>query len=260
MTEDQRYGGKNYVGKVMKGQKKQDEWINKLQDLITNSKFNRDIENYLNRILKYDNIPRKKIKFLNFIKASIVKDDKIAEKLWTIIEQTIKPVQQELQNGNTENKSANIGEANKSANNESFTIDNKSNCQTTDETNDANLKRKIDDYQNSENKKVKIESKTSPDELSVDQTESINKVIENLIERSKETQTLINPIKLTKKILKRKENHKMQLKKFKKLIRRLGPYTEFKELAINEFYEKFIQKLSSKDCFQIDQEMIAYKI
>lgn len=255
MTEDQRYGGKNYVAKELKGQKKQEQWINKLQDLVTNSKFSKDISGYLTRILNYDNIPRKKPKFINFVKASIVKDERVAEKLWTIIEQALKPV-----NDNLENKSTNAKQVNKSSNDKvNDELTNGKNERTADLTNgdqndDLKRKNEVDDPQL---KKVK---KHDLNENSADQDESINKVIENLIERSKESETSINPTKLTKKVLKRKENREMKLKKFKKLIRRLGPYTEFKDLSINEFYDKFIGKLSEKDCFLIDKEMIAYKV
>ena len=240
----------------MKGQKKQDEWMSKLQDLITNSKFGREIDSYLNRILKYDNIPRKKAKFLNFVKASIVKDDRVGEKLWLIIEQAIKPVQQQAQKADIENKATNVKED--KLNNDKSNAKEKSIAIINNNDDKNDLKRKIEDDQNLvENKKAKgVQSDLN--ESTVGES-SLNQVIENLIERSKETQTIINPSKLAKKILKRKDNQQMQLKKFKKLIRRLGPFTEFKELPINEFYFKFIEKLSEKDYFQINKETILYK-
>ena len=275
MTEDQRYGGLNYISKEMKGQKKQEQWIGKLQDLISNSKFDRNTEGYLNRILGYENIPRKKAKFLNFVKASIVKDASVGERLWSIIEQAIKPAQQ---NGSSNVPKKPVSDpAVSSKNNENQSTNVEENGQTNGQTNGQSdtvnenaLKRKKED-DGVQKKKAKVENGDLNGEMAEHNESSLSlkestvadpagQVIEDLIERSKKTQTAINPVKLAKKVLKRKENHQMQLKKFKKLIRRLGPYTEFKDLPIGEFYGKFIERLSSKDCFQIDQEVITYKI
>ncbi|XP_029173041.1 cell growth-regulating nucleolar protein isoform X2 [Nylanderia fulva] len=74
ITEAERYGGKNYVSKpnANKGERKQQEWIcvvNNLLSGITNlSKAER---NFLNTLSKYDNLPRKKVKFLNFVRSAV---------------------------------------------------------------------------------------------------------------------------------------------------------------------------------------------
>lgn len=281
LTEDQRYGGKNYVAKEMKGQKKQEQWISKLQELISNSKFDRTTEGYLNRVLGYENIPRKKAKFLNFVKASIVKDASVGEKLWSIIEQAIKPAEQngasngptKKSNGdpngnpngklngstNNENQSTNKIEESRQANDELDQVD-ENGLKRKTETGDVSVRTKKTKAENGDLNGTSAdhdESVLSLNESTVD--DPIGEVIRGLIERSKETETAINPAKLAKKVLRRKENRQMSLKKFKKLIRRLGPHTEFKDLPINEFYEKFIESLSAKDCFRIDKEVIAYK-
>lgn len=280
MTEDQRYGGKDYVAKEMKGQKKQEQWISKLQDLISNSKFDRYTEGYLKLILNYENIPRKKAKFLNFVKASIVKDASVGEKLWSIIEQAIKPAVPQTGSSTAPKKSngdpaiSNKNENQQTMNGHVEENDHvKENGQASDkpdEMRENGLKRKTEKSDESvQSKKAKNGDLNGDSADHNESTLSLNdsivndpamQVVEDLIERSKETQTAINPVKLTKKVLKRKENNQMQLKKFKKLIRRLGPYTEFKDLPIGEFNAKFIEKLSAKDCFQIDKEVIVYKI
>lgn len=266
----------------MKGQKKQEQWVSKLQELISNSKFDRSMTGHLNRIIGYENIPRKKAKFLNFVKASIVRDASVAEKLWSIIEQAIKPAEQNgasngqanKSNGNPNsttngNQNGNAkGNLNGSDGNENQSTNGVEESKPANGRQDENeLKRKPEGDESVRTKKAKVEN---GDLHSADHNESvlslnestaddpIGKVIRELIERSRETQTAINPAKLAKKVLRRKENRQMELKKFKKLIRRLGPHTEFKDLPINEFYAKFIETLSAKDCFRIDQEVIAY--
>lgn len=71
ITENERYGGKGYVAKPgqNKGERKQQAWINVVQNVLTNSTTLTVPErNLLSSISKHENIPRKKAKFLNFIK------------------------------------------------------------------------------------------------------------------------------------------------------------------------------------------------
>lgn len=73
ITEAERYGGKDYVPKANanKGEKKQQAWIDVVNNLL-NSETNLSTaeRNFLNVLSKYDNIPRKKFKFLNFVKSA----------------------------------------------------------------------------------------------------------------------------------------------------------------------------------------------
>ena len=71
ITEDERYGGKNYQAKPSsnKGEKKQQAWLNIVQNVLSNSKVLTGQERtFLNSISKHENIPRKKAKFLNFVR------------------------------------------------------------------------------------------------------------------------------------------------------------------------------------------------
>lgn len=213
MTEDQRYGGKNYQAKPQKGLIKQQNWIEKLQNLIENSKFDKELNGYLNRILDYENIPRKKPKFMNFVKASIVKDERIAEKLWSVVEQAIKPSVEVKQNGDK------VSNSDKPVTDNNHDKDSKLN-----KKDENDLKRKLDES-DQECKKLKSVECEKADkengESEADRDDIVNKTIDKLIERSKLTDKSVNPVKLTKKVLKHKENRQMKLKKFKKLIRKV---------------------------------------
>ena len=62
MTENQKYGGSNYVQKEFKGEKKQDEWLTVVEQAIQET--NKDsIKNILKKIVDLGNVPRKKKKF-----------------------------------------------------------------------------------------------------------------------------------------------------------------------------------------------------
>lgn len=72
ITESERYGGQNYVARPgqNKGARKQEEWINVVKNIIdTIHDLSRDERNVLNILSNHENIPRKKAKFLNFIRS-----------------------------------------------------------------------------------------------------------------------------------------------------------------------------------------------
>eukprot|EP00315_Gephyrocapsa_oceanica_P016768 CAMPEP_0185364944 /NCGR_PEP_ID=MMETSP1364-20130426/12735_1 /TAXON_ID=38817 /ORGANISM="Gephyrocapsa oceanica, Strain RCC1303" /LENGTH=345 /DNA_ID=CAMNT_0027965463 /DNA_START=107 /DNA_END=1144 /DNA_ORIENTATION=+ len=90
MSEAQRYEGKFYVPKENKGEKKQQSWMESvLAALEAAPAASAGLKSYVDRLTQYDNLPRKKAKFVNFAKNSLnLKADRegIAEKLWALIE------------------------------------------------------------------------------------------------------------------------------------------------------------------------------
>ncbi|MPC88208.1 uncharacterized protein E2C01_083106 [Portunus trituberculatus] len=64
ISEDQKYGGSNYVSKESKGEKKQEEWVINIQEKVANSQnMDPQLRNLLQNIITYTNIPRKEAKF-----------------------------------------------------------------------------------------------------------------------------------------------------------------------------------------------------
>ncbi|XP_064119602.1 cell growth-regulating nucleolar protein-like [Macrobrachium nipponense] len=87
VSENEKYGGINYVAKENIGQKKQEEWVTLLKDKIASTKaINPRLENLFHRLLQYDNIPRKKAKFLNFLRSSKLGNEALAEEAWKYFE------------------------------------------------------------------------------------------------------------------------------------------------------------------------------
>lgn len=64
ITEDQKYGGSNYVSKENKGERKQEEWVMKIKEKVANTKnMEPQLKELLQSIVVHTNIPRKEVKF-----------------------------------------------------------------------------------------------------------------------------------------------------------------------------------------------------
>ncbi|EPY77935.1 cell growth-regulating nucleolar protein-like protein [Camelus ferus] len=85
ITEDQKYGGKGYEGKTHKGDVKQQAWIQKINELIKRPSVSPKVRELLEQISGFDNVPRKKAKFQNWMKNSLkVHNESILEQVWNI--------------------------------------------------------------------------------------------------------------------------------------------------------------------------------
>uniref|UniRef100_A0A2K5Q4N8 Cell growth-regulating nucleolar protein n=1 Tax=Cebus imitator TaxID=2715852 RepID=A0A2K5Q4N8_CEBIM len=85
ISEDQKYGGKGYEGKTHKGDIKQQAWIQKINELIKRPNVSPKVRELLEQISAFDNVPRKKAKFQNWMKNSLkVHNESILEQVWNI--------------------------------------------------------------------------------------------------------------------------------------------------------------------------------
>lgn len=88
-TEAERYAAKGtYVAKPErnKGAQKQELWTECLEELAQRNDLEKYIRDVLQRVAAQPNVPRKKPKFVNFIKSCMRFDNTRAEKIWSIIE------------------------------------------------------------------------------------------------------------------------------------------------------------------------------
>lgn len=88
ISEDQKYGGKNYKPVVQKGQVKQTGWIETVREASMSPSLNPKVKNVLDRIISggHENIPRKKAKFANFLGSSLrLWDQKLIDQVWNVI-------------------------------------------------------------------------------------------------------------------------------------------------------------------------------
>lgn len=91
ITEAERYGGKDYVPKpgACKGERKQQEWLNIVHNLLeTSTDLSNNERNFLQTLSKCDNIPRKKVKFINFVNSAFgyKTNNSLVESVWAKME------------------------------------------------------------------------------------------------------------------------------------------------------------------------------
>ncbi|XP_057667747.1 cell growth-regulating nucleolar protein [Diorhabda carinulata] len=90
LTEEERYAAKGSLpnGVVKKGELKQESWVDMVKSILKDDKLTAPQRSLLSTISSYNNIPRKKPKFLNFIRSSSGGrvNMKVVEDVWNIIE------------------------------------------------------------------------------------------------------------------------------------------------------------------------------
>lgn len=88
ISEAEKYEGSLFQGdKSKKGKKQtpQERWMEAVQSATCPE--DRKVQDALTRIAGYDNVPRKKNKFVNFVSNSIaLRDNAVVERIWTIYE------------------------------------------------------------------------------------------------------------------------------------------------------------------------------
>ncbi|KAM8808565.1 cell growth-regulating nucleolar protein [Eudromia elegans] len=85
ISEDQKYGGKGFEAKTNKGDAKQQEWIQKIHEVMKKPNISPKVRNILEQMRVFDNIPRKKVKFQNWMKNSLrITDSTLQDQVWDI--------------------------------------------------------------------------------------------------------------------------------------------------------------------------------
>lgn len=89
ITEAERYSAKGFVAKPNKNKnaQKQEVWTECIEELGQRSYADKTVQGVLQRIAAQPNVPRKKPKFVNFLKSCMHFDGHRAEKVWQIIEE-----------------------------------------------------------------------------------------------------------------------------------------------------------------------------
>ncbi|KAM6220802.1 cell growth-regulating nucleolar protein [Rhynchocyon petersi] len=91
ISEDQKYGGKGYEGKAHKGDIKQQAWIQKVNELVKRPNVSPKVRELLEQISAFDNVPRKRAKFQNWMKNSLkIHNESILEQVWSIFSEASK--------------------------------------------------------------------------------------------------------------------------------------------------------------------------
>ncbi|NXM73495.1 LYAR protein, partial [Serilophus lunatus] len=105
ISEDQKYGGKGFEAKTSKGDAKQQEWIQKIHEVIKKPNISPKVRNILEQIRAFDNIPRKKVKFQNWIKNSFkITDSSLQDQLWDVFSEATRNISSEKEQDKSQQK------------------------------------------------------------------------------------------------------------------------------------------------------------
>ncbi|KAG7494029.1 hypothetical protein JOB18_021540 [Solea senegalensis] len=86
ISEDQKYGGKGYEAKANKGDVKQQQWIQKVNEAMNKPGISAKLKDVLRQVSTYENVPRKKAKFQNWIKNSLkINNASLHDEVWNIL-------------------------------------------------------------------------------------------------------------------------------------------------------------------------------
>lgn len=93
VSEMERYSSKDYVPRPgqNKGEKKQKMWVDLVHGIIEQKSASLDphIRIILNKLLNFDNVPRKQAKFKNFLSNSLRVHPNQAEVIWRLLDEEI---------------------------------------------------------------------------------------------------------------------------------------------------------------------------
>ncbi|XP_064367506.1 cell growth-regulating nucleolar protein isoform X2 [Dromaius novaehollandiae] len=96
ISEDQKYGGKDFEAKANKGDAKQQEWIQKIHAVMKKPNISPKVQNILEQMRVFDNIPRKKVKFQNWMKNSLrITDSTLQDQVWDIFSEANRNISSE---------------------------------------------------------------------------------------------------------------------------------------------------------------------
>ncbi|CAL7935618.1 unnamed protein product [Xylocopa violacea] len=207
ITEAERYGGKDYVQKANanKGERKQQEWINVVNNVLkSDTNLSNAERNFLSLLLKHENIPRKKAKFLNFVKSAICNKTSpaVVNSVWDKMESAYKtnmqnanPQSVKQQNGKTNEKMDN--ETDVTAHQENNVIENQNNENIDKENQNEEQQNKNNDFNGMKNgiptdkvnsDKKKKSKKRTVSEAAQEQTEPVvKKKCKNVAEVTEES-------------------------------------------------------------------------
>ncbi|VDD90461.1 unnamed protein product [Enterobius vermicularis] len=107
ISEDEKYGGKNFVPKESKGEVKQSRWVEQVERAISNV-TDRELKGLLQQIEGFANIPRKEAKFINFLQNSIrIRDRELCLRAWRCIDEEAKKMKAETEGAQAETSDVN---------------------------------------------------------------------------------------------------------------------------------------------------------
>ncbi|XP_045780445.1 cell growth-regulating nucleolar protein [Maniola jurtina] len=163
VTEEERYSAKGFAAKEKKGEKKQNVWVDMIQSVLDEQKdASSNVLRILETISKHNNTPRKKPKFINFVKnvcgnKTNIKD---IDQAWEIVSVKLSA----LSNLNAQN--ANNKKEEKNEPTEDSVTEEKQNGDVNDTLENGKEVNGVDKEEDTENEKVQNGIEKSDQKLS----------------------------------------------------------------------------------------------
>ncbi|KAF3421333.1 hypothetical protein E2986_08299 [Frieseomelitta varia] len=241
-SEAERYGGKDYVPKANanKGEKKQKQWIDIVNNLLNSgTNFSIAERNFLNILSKYDNIPRKKIKFLNFVKNAIGNkvNGQVVNTVWDKMETAFKNSmpstntqdEKQQENGKGNEKVNNADNVNTHQENNVIENQNNENISRENRNEDHLNKSKVNDTENGCNDAINKIKKKKSKKRTV--SETVQEQVEEPVikKRRSSVEVTQDGVKATQDQISKKKNKNVTNVPVKK-----NENTSFSETSVNQ--------------------------
>ena len=240
ISEAEKYSGKNYVHKENKnsGQKKQETWTDIVRSILESSEYQLSAQarNIFQRLQNFDNVPRKKAKFQNFVSNCMKIPVNQAEPVWAILEKELDNMKQAKQQEVAAAKAA-IEEAKKAKQNQQNQQNGVKRKAENQEDSEAGVGKKKKKKQQSEEQAAETNGNGEAVE---DDAEAFqwSTVLETIVAKHEQGITLD---KLKKKLLK-KYKSKLQLE-------------ELSEKQQKKFEKKFSKTIKKCPAIKIEDEV-----
>lgn len=242
ITELEKYSGKNFVPResLNSGQKKQESWMDIVRSILNSQEYDLSTQtrNIFQRLQNYDNVPRKKAKFQNFVANCLRVPAKQAEPVWSVLEKELENMKKAKQEEMAAAKKAQE-EAKKA----------KEAAQPQQNGNKRKAEEETNGVDSVEKKKKKKKSESS---------EQVEEVAENgnaeTIEESEEFQWSTVLEKLVAKNAEGIALEKLKKKLLKKYKSKLA-LEELSEKQQKKFDKKFSKTLKKCPAIQVENEI-----
>ncbi|XP_073844887.1 uncharacterized protein [Musca autumnalis] len=242
ITELEKYSGKNFVPResLNSGQKKQESWMDIVRSILNSQEYDLSPQtrNIFQRLQSYDNVPRKKAKFQNFVANCLRVPAKQAEPVWSVLEKELENMKKAKQEEMAAAKKAQE-EAKKAK--EAQPQQNGVKRKAEDETNgtdNVEKKKKKKKDGNTEKSEEVVENGNAAESVEESEEFQWSTVLEKLVAKNPEGITLE---KLKKKLLK-KYKSKLALE-------------ELSEKQQKKFEKKFTKTVKKCPAIQVENEL-----
>lgn len=248
ISEEEKYSAKGWAPKAgqNKNERKQNEWIEMVQNLVNNlGNTDPELSEALQKISQHDNIPRKKPKYMNFVKSILGQrvNPRIVEHTWNLISNALEEKKKA--------QSQSTGQSNQ-----------KNQDEVTEESSGTKRKKDEENVEPANGSKTKRKKGEVTESASAGKSADVSDVCDQTIEDNNAEGRQSAKVKwctIGKTILRSQDDQELALKKFQKKI--IAEYlnrtsSQNNDTSVEVLWAKCLKKLSKNSKFKIHKERI----